>query len=373
MFQFAALFTVLFFSLSPVQADEVYRSQEHDFKLVPITEDLSHPWGLAFLPNGDMLITERDKPALRLLSNGQLHPKPIIGLPDHIKTSGQGGLLDVTLHPDFEQNRLIYFSYAGSQQGRAGTEVARAKLVNHRLEHLETIFSVTPKTGGSAHYGSRLQFDKNGLLYITVGDRYNLMNEAQNPANHLGSIMRITDDGGAPMDNPFAKHPTYRPEIFSFGHRNPQGLTMRPSDGTIWAHEHGPRGGDEVNKLKAGANYGWPAITYGIDYSGATISDKTHLQGMEQPIVYWDPSIAPSGMEFYDATAFPNWQGNLFVGALAQRHLRRLVMQGDQVVEQEVLLKGFARIRDIKTGPDGFIYILTDHDNGGLYRLEPLS
>jgi len=373
MFKIASFLTFLLIFAFPVQGDDIYKSKDHDFKLVTISNDLNHPWGMAFLPNGDMLVTERDEPALRLIRDGKLDPKPIAGLPLHINTSGQGGLLDVVTHPDFMENRLIYFSYAGKMKGRSGTEVARARLVDHRLENLEIIFAVDPKTGGSAHYGSRLQFDKDGLLYITVGDRYSYMKEAQNPVNHLGSIMRIKDDGRIPISNPFINHSTYRAEIFSYGHRNPQGLTMRATDGSIWAHEHGPRGGDEVNKLKAGANYGWPAITYGIDYSGATISDKTHLPGMEQPVVYWDPSIAPSGMDFYDGSVFPKWQGDLFVGALAKRHLRRLVMKGDQVVDQEVLLKGLARIRDVKTGPDGYLYILTDQDQGGIYRLEPLS
>jgi glucose/arabinose dehydrogenase len=278
----------------------------------------------------------------------------------------------VALHPDFAANRLIYLSYAGNGPDGAGTEVARARFDGESLDGLEVIFRAEPKTPGSAHYGSRLVFDRDGRLYISLGDRRNYMQEAQNPASHLGSVIRVEDDGGVPGDNPFVGVEGTRPEIFSYGHRNVQGLALRPSDGSIWAHEHGPRGGDEVNRLKAGANYGWPAITYGIDYSGAIISDKTAAPGMEQPVVYWDPSIAPSGMTFYDGDRFPQWQGDLFVGALAGRHLRRLEMDGDSVAGQEELLGGLReRIRDVRSGPDGYIYLLTDSGNGRLIRLEP--
>jgi glucose/arabinose dehydrogenase len=355
----------------PSLAQDNHTSQQHDFKLVEVTNGLDHPWGMAFLPDGRILITERDGPALRLVEGGVLHPSPIAGLPDNISTPGQGGLLDITLHPNFATNQVLYLSYAGKGDGGVGTEVLRARLVGHHLKDVETVFQVFPKTGGSAHYGSRLQFGAEGELYVTVGDRYNYMNEAQNPANHLGSILRLTDEGKAFKDNPFSDTVGKKPEIYTFGHRNPQGLTVRHTDGSLWAHEHGPRGGDEVNKLKAGANYGWPAITYGIDYSGRTISDKTHAAGMEQPVVYWDPSIAPSGMAFYKGDKFPNWQDDLFVGALAGQHLRRLEMEGDQVVDQEVLLDELARIRDVRNAPDGYLYILTDESDGKLYRLEP--
>ncbi|MDV7338268.1 PQQ-dependent sugar dehydrogenase [Terasakiella sp. A23] len=371
MIRFSLFLTFLILSVANAQAGQTYHSDKHDFKVVEVASGLDHPWGFAFLPNGDILITERDGPRLRLIKQGRLLPDPVKGLPGHIFTAGQGGLLDVAVDPEFASNQFIYFSFAGQGAGGAGTEVARAQLVDDHLENPEIIFAVSPKTTGSAHYGSRLRFHEDGTLFITVGDRYSRMKQAQNPANHIGSIMRIHPDGTVPADNPFVNKPEYKPEIYSYGHRNPQGLAIRPSDQSIWAHEHGPRGGDEVNKLKPGANYGWPAITYGIDYSGAIISDKTHAPGMEQPIVYWDPSIAPSGMEFYTGDKFPNWKGNLFVGALAKRHLRRLTMKGDQVIEQEVLLNRMARIRDVRTGPDGYLYILTDKSNGQLLKLTP--
>lgn len=371
MFKASLAVSLFLFAATPALAQDKYTSQQHDFKLVEVTSGLDHPWGVAFLPDGRILVTERDTPALRLVEGGVLHPNPIAGLPDTISTSGQGGLLDIALHPNFANNRLLYLSYAGKGKDGVGTEVVRAKLVGHQLTELETVFQVSPKTGGSAHYGSRLHFDRDGHLYITIGDRYSYMQEAQNPANHLGSIIRLSDDGDIPADNPFARSQDKRAEIYSYGHRNPQGLTLRPSDGSIWAHEHGPRGGDEVNKLKAGANYGWPAITYGIDYSGLSISDKTHAPGMEQPVVYWDPSIAPSGMAFYDGDKFPNWRDDLFVGALAGQHLRRLELQGDQVIEQEILLDDLARVRDVRSAPDGYLYVLTDESDGKLYRLEP--
>ncbi len=352
-------------------ADQLYQSDEHDFRLVTVTSGLTRPWSLAFLPNGDMLVTERIG-RLRIIKQGILDPRPIEGLPENIYAAGQGGLLDVVLHPDFEENRLVYFSYAAKSQTGAGTEVARAQFIEGELLNRETIFVVAPKTPGQLHYGSRMVFAADGTLFITTGDRYDRMHDAQDPSNHLGAIVRINEDGTVPGDNPFIHHKHNKPEVYSYGHRNVQGITRRPADNSIWAHEHGPRGGDEVNKLRAGANYGWPAITYGIDYSGAIISDQTHAPGMQQPIVYWDPSIAPSGMTFYQGDRFAHWQGDLFVGALAKKHLRRLVMKGDQVIRQEVLLGGFARIRDVRSGPDGYLYILTDENNGKLLRLEPI-
>ena len=352
-------------------AETVYQSEHYEFTITQISDGLERPWSLAFLPNGDMLVTERVG-QLRIIKEGKLERKPISGLPDNIYVSGQGGLLDVILHPDFENNQMIYLSYAGSGEGGAGTEVARGVLKDNALHNVETIFVAQPKTHGSNHYGSRMVFAEDGTLFITTGDRYHRLLDAQDPDNHLGTIVRLNDDGSVPEDNPFAEKENYQPEVFSFGHRNVQGVALRPEDQSIWSHEHGPRGGDEVNKLMPGANYGWPSITYGIDYSGAIISEFTHAPGMEQPIVYWDPSIAPCGMTFYSGDRFPEWKGNLFVGALVQQHLRRLELQGDKVVVQEVLLKDMARIRDVRTGPDGYLYILTDErKNGKVLRLEP--
>ena len=349
------------------------KSDRHEFRIVPVANGLEHPWGLAFLPNGDMLITEREG-RLRIIRSGQLDPKPIGGLPTNIYVAGQGGLLDVAVHPEFATNRLVYLSYAGRGRGGAGTEVARGRFAGDRLENLEVIFRVAPKTGGSSHYGSRLLFAPDGMLFVTTGDRYSYLEQAQDLGDHLGTLIRIRDDGSVPKDNPFVGRSGARPEIYSYGHRNIQGIALRPGGKAIWMHEHGPRGGDEVNIVKPGANYGWPAITYGIDYSGAIISDKTAAPGMEQPVVYWDPSIAPSGMAFYDGDRFPNWRGDVFVGALAETHLRRLQLDGDKVVAQEELLEDLdARIRDVRAGPDGYLYVLTDSSDGGLLRLEPTA
>ncbi len=358
-------------------AQDIERSEQHDFRTVTLARGLDHPWGMAFLPeNGPsgagILITERSG-ALRLYRDGKLQARAVAGTPK-VSASGQGGLLDVVLHPDFADNRLVYLSYAGASDGKAGTEVARGRFDGTALSDLEVIFRAQPKTPGSAHYGSRLVFGNDGKLYVSLGDRRNYMREAQNPANHIGSIVRLNDDGSLPDDNPFTGDTGKRPEVFSYGHRNVQGMALRPGSNEIWAHEHGPRGGDELNLLKAGANFGWPAITYGVDYSGAVISDKTAAPGMEQPVVYWDPSIAPSGMAFYDGDAFPQWKGDLFVGALAHRHLRRLEMDGRQVVGQEELLRDLRqRIRDVRAGPDDYLYVLTDSSDGRLLRLEPAA
>ncbi len=363
---------VLLYVLSTLSsAQENYQSEDYKFKLALIAEKLERPWGLAFLPNGDLLVTERVG-RLRIIRQGSLDPKSIEGLPENIYVAGQGGLLDVALHPNYENNQLVYLSYAGGDKGGAGTEVARARFNGTALENIETIFAVHPKTKGKLHYGSRLVFASDGTLFITTGDRYVHLHEAQDASNHLGTVIRINDDGSIPSNNPFVEHATHQAEIYTYGHRNVQGITLRPSDQSIWSHEHGPRGGDEVNKLKSGANYGWPKITYGIDYSGAIISEHTHAPGMEQPIVYWDPSIAPCGMAFYQGEHFKKWQGDLFVGSLAKKHLRRLVMKEDKVVKQELLLEGLARIRDVKNGPDNYLYILTDETNGKLLRLEPI-
>lgn len=355
---------------APVAAQDVERSADHDYRVVIVADNLTHPWGLAFLPRGDLLVTERPG-RLRRIRDGKLQAKPLDGVPT-VHASRQGGLLDIALHPQFADNRLVYLSYAAQADGLGGTEVVRGRLEGDGLVDVERIFAVEPKTPGGAHYGARMVFDRAGKLYLTIGDRYNLLHRAQETNDHIGTIVRLNDDGSVPADNPFVDTPGAQPEIYSYGHRNPQGLTLRPSDGAVWAHEHGPRGGDEVNIIESGANYGWPAITYGIDYSGAKISEFTSKPGMRQPVTYWVPSIAPSGMAFYTGDQFPKWIGDLFVGALKHRHLRRLVLRGDKVVEQEELLGDLnERIRDVRSGPDGFIYVLTDSPQGQVLRLEP--
>jgi glucose/arabinose dehydrogenase len=348
------------------------QSEQHAFSVATVAEGLGNPWSLAFLPNGDMLVTERPG-RLRIIRDGKLDPRAIGGTPK-VAARGQGGLLDVIVDPDFADNQLIYLSYSGADGSRAGTEVVRARFDGKSLSDVQLLFRAEPKTRGGRHFGSRLVIDREGFLFISLGDRGDHMKEAQNTGTHLGSIIRINRDGSVPGDNPFAGKDEAKPEIWSYGHRNVQGMTMHPETGAIWAQEHGPRGGDEVNVIKRGANFGWPAITYGIDYSGAIISDKTEAPGMEQPVVYWVPSIAPSGMAFYQGDKFPQWRGDLFVGALAGRHLRRLELDGDKVTAQEVLLNDLAeRIRDVRSGPDGFLYVLTDSANGRLLRLEPVQ
>lgn len=349
----------------------IFKSELHNFRVVTLAAGLENPWALAFLPGGDMLVTERPG-RLRIIRNGRLQKEPLKGAPE-VVAQGQGGLLDVVLHPNFQQNRLVYLTYSGKGKGGNNTEVARGKLAEHGLENLEIIFRAEPKTSGSAHYGSKMLFAPDGALFVTLGERYNHMQEAQNLANHLGTVVRIKDDGGVPPDNPFVQRKGAKPEIYTYGHRNVQGIALHPGGKAVWIHEHGPRGGDEVNILKPGANYGWPKITYGVDYSGAIISDKTHAPGMEQPVVQWTPSIAPCGMAFYAGDRFPAWRGDLFVGALALTHLRRLKLDGDKVIKQEVLLEDLGeRIREVRTGPDGFLYVLTDDPSQGrLLRLEP--
>lgn len=361
------IITLLPFSFAHAQYSE--KSRYHDFNLVPVVENLEHPWGMAFLPNGDLLITEKSG-TLNLVRMPSADRRKVSGLPD-IAEIGQGGLLDVMVHPDFQSNQTIFLSYAARGDRGYGTEVVRAKLNGPRLSGVEKIFEAVPKVRGRVHFGSRLLWGPDDKLYITLGER-GQMEEAQDPKTHLGSTIRINEDGSVPDDNPFYNHDSYRPEIFTYGNRNVQGIALHPETNEIWAHEHGPKGGDEINILKSGNNYGWPAITYGIDYTGFEITDKTQAPDMEQPVLHWDPSIAPCGMIFYEGDKFPEWQGDIFVGALVQTHLRRVRIENGEVTEQEVLLEDLGeRIRDVENGPDGNIYILTDNPYGQLMRLEP--
>ena len=354
-------------------AEQVLRSQDHAFRVARIVEGLQHPWGLAFLPDGRMLVTERAG-QLRIVQGGKLLPQPVAGLPP-ISAFGQGGLLDVALHPRFGENGLVYLSYVaqGTASG-AGTEVARGKLSGSRLEDVQVIFRQQPKSGGGRHFGSRLVFDRDGFLYITLGDRGD-QGRAQKPDDHAGSVIRLHDDGRVPQDNPFVGRAGWKPEKYTLGNRNMQGAALHPQTGKLWTHEHGPQGGDEINVIRAGANYGWPVITYGVNYGiGTRIGEGTHKAGMEQPLHYWVPSIAPSGMAFYTGDRFPRWQGDLFVGALRDEMLVRLKLDGEKIVQEERLLKGvLGRIRDVRNGPDGFLYILNDESRGVLARLEPAS
>jgi glucose/arabinose dehydrogenase len=349
---------------------QTIKSREHAFRVVKIVAGLEHPWGLAFLPDGRMLVTERPG-RLRIVLDGRLEPRPVSGVPK-VAARGQGGLLDVALHPRFADNSLVYLSYAGSGKGGIGTEVARGRLVGNRLEEVQVIFRMEPKSDARQHFGSRLVFDRSGYLYITLGDRGD-KERAQRPDDHAGSVIRLHDDGRVPADNPFVGKPGWKPEKYTLGNRNMQGAALHPQTGELWAHEHGPQGGDEINVIRAGVNYGWPVITYGVNYGiGTRIGEGTHKPGMAQPLHYWVPSIAPSGLAFYTGDKFPRWRGDLFVGALRDEMLVRLRLDGEKVVSEERMLKGvLGRIRDVRQGPDGYLYLLTDESDGVLVRLEP--
>lgn len=365
--------SLLLLLLLPVQAQPVYESAQQRFRVETVVDGLAHPWSLAFLPDGSLLVTERPG-RLRLVRDGRLLPQAVSGLPE-VAARGQGGLLDVVLHPKFATNRLIYFSYAAADEGGYTTRVARGRFDGERLalDHVQMLFEALPRSRRTHHFGSRLLFDRAGFLYITVGDRGD-MDRAQRRDDHAGSVIRLHDDGRVPADNPFVGQQNIRPEIYSYGHRNPQGMTLHPDTGAVWLHEHGPRGGDEINIVRPGLNYGWPVITHGIDYTYLPIGIGTHKEGMEQPLYHWTPSIAPSGMAFYSGDAFPRWRGNLFVGALVRTHLARLTLDGERVVAEEQLLTTLGRrIRDVRQGPDGRLWLLTDHDPGQLLRLEPVE
>jgi len=339
-----------------------------DFRVQTVADGLDHPWALAFLPEGDMLVTERSGALLRL-DPEQGQRTRVDGVRE-VDARNQGGLLDVVLHPDFSDNRLVYLSWSGRCDRGNATHVGRGRLDDDRLADFEVLFVARPCVRSTKHFGSRIVFDRDGYMFVTVGERGE-RDRAQNLGDHNGSVVRLYPDGTVPDDNPFLGQADARPAIYSYGHRNPQGAVLHPDTGRLWIHEHGPRGGDEINIPEPGANFGWPKTTYGKEYWGPEIGpDK--LEGTLQPIHQWTPSIAPSGMEFYTGERFPDWQGNLFVGALALTHLARLELDGDRVVnEQELLNDRGWRIRDVRQGPDGHLYLLTDAGNGRLVRLIP--
>jgi aldose sugar dehydrogenase len=358
----------------------VLRSAYHDYRVVTVVEGLVHPWSIAFLPGGDMLVTERPG-RLRIVRNGTLVPTSVPGVPQ-VYAEGQGGLLDVVPHPNFSSNHLIYLSYSKPYpDSGATTAVVRGRFENDRLTDVQEVF--VAQSRGAGHYGSRLAFDRNGMLFVTVGDRQvpprgNLeAHPAQDLSNHHGKINRIHDDGRVPADNPFVNRAGARPEIWSYGHRNPQGLAIHPETGDVWATEHGPQGGDELNLIKAGVNYGWPVVGYGVNYrTGATLHVGTHREGMEQPVHVWVPSIATSGLLIYTGDRFPEWRGNLFVGGMVGEQLARLTLDGQRVRIEETLVNRMGRIRDVRQGPDGFIYLAIDDRDGAptrIVRLEPVG
>ncbi|WNK00769.1 PQQ-dependent sugar dehydrogenase [Thalassospiraceae bacterium LMO-JJ14] len=369
----SALIGILLLAAQPAAA-QTFKTEHYDVKLSVVADGLDHPWGMAFLPDGAILVTERDPGTIRIVEPDGKVRQPLANTPRAF-TSGQGGMLDVAIDPDYSENKLIYFSYAEPGEGGAGTAVARARLdrAGNAVRNVEVLFRQFPKTSGGRHFGSRLVFSPEGHLFITVGERGE-RDRAQDFTVNRGQVIRINRDGSIPADNPFVGRPGYRPETWSVGHRNPQGAARHPETGKLWINEHGARGGDEVNIPLPGRNYGWPVIAYGVHYSGLKIGEGTHKDGMEQPVHYWDPSIAPSGMAFYTGDRFPKWRGNAFVGALKYQLLARLTLDGEKVVAEERILKGInKRIRAVVDGPDGYLYILVDHDPGQILRLEPAN
>ena len=352
----------------PVSRPSVIPTEKARARVVTITNALDQPWALAFLPGGDILITERGG-RLRLVHDGRLAPDSIGGIPT-VDTRTQDGLMDLALHPHFAQNHTIYFTY--SKPGKLGdtTTLARATLDGTALTDVRDLFVADAWSTAGGNSGSRVAFGLDGKIYMTVGERHE-QKPAQDLGTHKGKIVRLNDDGTVPADNPLAGRAGVRPEIFAYGVRNPQGLFIESTTGTIWEHEHGPRGGDELNVIERGHNYGWPAITFGINYNGTTISKDTAREGMDQPVTYWVPSISPSGLTVYSGDRFPAWRGNVFLGALSGMDLRRLEVVNRRVTHQEtiVLSSGPRRIRDVREGPDGLLYVLTDF--GSLLRLEP--
>ena len=337
-----------------------------------VVEGLNRPWGLAWLPNGDMLVTERGGTLRRISRDFKLDPKPIEGVPK-VKVAGQAGLFDVAVHPDHARNGWIYLAYAEpspTDDGEYGTALLRARIRDGRLVDQERLFSMSPKSRRGFHLGGRIVFDGKGHVFLTLGDRGE-MPRAQAPRDHAGSVIRLHDDGRVPADNPYVGQADQLPEVYSRGNRNMQGAALHPSTGELWTHEHGPQGGDELNIIRPGRNYGWPTITYGVNYgTGTKIGEGTAREGLEQPLHVWIPSIGISGMAFYTADAIPRWKGSLLAGGLSGSTLVRLVLQGERVVREERLLTGeVGRIRDVRVGPDGAVYLLTDLADGALWRV----
>jgi glucose/arabinose dehydrogenase len=338
-----------------------------------VAKGLEHPWALEFLPDGRIIVTERPG-RVRLVDRDGRVSTPFEGVPQ-VFARGQGGLLDIALDPRFAENRLVYISYAEPGAGNtAGTAVARGRLGENQLENVQVIYRQQPKVEGPNHFGSRLLFARDGTLFVTQGDRFAYRERAQDLSSGLGKIVRIHPDGSVPNDNPFVGRSGARPEIWSYGHRNIQAAALHPHTGHLWTAEHGARGGDELNHPEAGKNYGWPVITYGVDYSGAKIGEGTAQAGMEQPGYYWDPVIAPSGMTFYTGEAFPDWQGSMLIGSLTPGGLVRLTLQDGRVAHEERYQGDLKeRIRDVQQGPDGLIYVVTDSRNGRILRVRPIA
>ncbi|MEH2558182.1 glucose/arabinose dehydrogenase [Bradyrhizobium algeriense] len=354
--------------------EQAFGSSAGELDVRTIARGLANPWALAFLPDGKMLVTERPGRMRIVTTEGQISP-PLKGVPE-VWASGQGGLLDVVVDKAFAQNKTIYFCFAERTEGGGRTTVARAQLNDGsgRLDDVKIIFRQQGPLSSGNHYGCRIAQAEDGNLFVALGDHFTHRDQAQNLGNHLGKLIRIAPDGSVPSGNPFAGRTDAKPEIWSYGHRNVQALAINPASGDPWEIEHGPRGGDEVNLIGKGKNYGWPVIGHGIDYSGAKIHDATAKDGMEQPLKYWVPSIAPSGMAFYTGKLFPKWNGSLFTGALRGAMLVRLTLNGNAVTSEERLLQNLhERIRDVRQGPDGALWLLTDSSNGRVLRVAPVA
>ena len=358
------------------QLPQTFDTAVQHIRVSAVATGLANPWSLAFLPNGDMLVTERAG-RLRIIRNGVLDPQPISGVPQ-VRVTALGGLLEVALHPRFAENGLVYLTYAkGRESNVSTTALARGRLKGTALEEVRDIFVANTWSSSATNFGGRIAFDRAGFLYLTVGERQE-QDRAQKGDDHGGKVLRLRDDGSVPPDNPFVGKTGYLPEIYSLGHRSPQGLAMNPETGAIWENEHGPLGGDEINIILPGRNYGWPLVTFGTDYDGKKISDLTWRSDLEAPLMYWVPSIAISGMAFYMGDKFPNWKGNAFVGSMfegrtrATGHLRRLTFeQGRPIQREPILTELHQRIRDVRSGPDGLIYLLTDENPGAVLKIEP--
>ena len=345
-----------------------YESEKLSFGVDTLAANLKNPWGIAFLPDGRMLVTERAGEVLIFQDDKLLGEK--IAVPD-VFVNGQGGLLDIKLHPDYDDNGWIYLSYAKKGEGGGGTVIARTKLEGNQFTNFEQLFAAQPLSGSGVHFGSRIVFDGNGYMYFSCGERGTKEN-AQTLGNHLGKIMRLHDDGKIPNDNPFVNTAGAKPEIWSYGHRNPQGLVYDSDTKTLWNVEHGPKGGDELNRVEKGKNYGWPLITYGINYDGTPITDKTSQEGLEQPVTYWVPSIGACGMMQVKGDKYPGWKNNLLVGALALQHIARVELKDGKYVSQERLLDKIARVRAVEESPAGYIYVATENP-GMVLKLIPLK
>jgi len=362
----------LTFAINVIAEDKKDEIATHKINVSTYAEGLNQPWGMTFLPDGRLLVTEK-KGQLRIIAQDGSISKPIEGMLE-VDTKGQGGLLDIVLDPGFSKNKMIYFSYSkAADDGHARTAVGKAQLIENSLKDVKNIWQQAQTQKAGYHYGSRLVFDRTGHLFVTLGDRGGKEN-VQDMSTHFGKVVRIDTDGKPAKGNPYLNNKNVLPDIYSSGHRNVQGAFLHPDTGVLWGNEHGPRGGDEINIIQAGKNYGWPVITYGINYNGTPITDKRKMDGMEQPVHYWDPSIATSGMLIYSGDAFPNWKGDIFTGALKLMHLNRIKLdKNNKVVTEERLLKDqSSRIRAIEQGPNGNIFVATDSGKGKILKISPI-